>query len=63
MNKALLAIPIFAFLIISIPSIMAEPDDPVVVLETYFGEIVIEFFPDEAPNHVDNFLKLTSDGF
>ena len=35
---------------------------PVVVLETASGEIVIEFFSGDAPNHVDNFLKLTKDG-
>ena len=49
------------------PGLYAIPDafadDPVVVLETYDGDIVIEFFPTDAPNHVDNFLKLTKDGF
>jgi len=38
-------------------------ENPVVVLETNLGNIVIEFFPLDAPNHVDNFIKLTYVGF
>ncbi len=37
--------------------------DPVVILETSFGEIVIEFFPNDAPKHVKNFIKLSQTGF
>jgi peptidyl-prolyl cis-trans isomerase B (cyclophilin B) len=32
------------------------------VLETSFGEIAVELFPDKAPNHVRNFLRLASIG-
>ena len=63
MNKEFLVIPFFIFIIALIPQVNAEPNDSVVVLETWAGEIVIEFFPDDAPNHVDNFLKLSNDGF
>jgi peptidyl-prolyl cis-trans isomerase B (cyclophilin B) len=35
----------------------------VAVIETRFGEIVLEFFPDVAPGHVANFKKLASEGF
>ncbi len=37
--------------------------DPVVILETNLGEIVIGFFPNDAPNHVQNFIKLSLSGF
>lgn len=37
--------------------------DPIVILETSFGHITIEFFQNDAPNHVENFLKLASSGF
>ena len=30
--------------------------DPIVVLETNFGNIVIEFFYTDAPKHVENFI-------
>ena len=33
------------------------------VIETKFGKIVIEFFPESAPRHVDNFKKLAAMGF
>jgi len=48
--------------IILTPQTFAESNDPVVVLETSSGNIVIEFFSDDAPNHTENFLKLTKDG-
>ncbi len=33
-----------------------------VVMETSRGDIVLEFFPDKAPNHVRHFLRLTALG-
>jgi cyclophilin family peptidyl-prolyl cis-trans isomerase len=39
-----------------------DPDE-VGVLETNYGRIVIEFFPDQAPKHVANFKGLARDGF
>ncbi len=29
----------------------------------HLGEIVLRFFPDVAPGHVDNFVKLSNEGF
>ncbi len=34
-----------------------------VVIETKFGEIELRFFPEVAPKHVENFLKLSKEGF
>ena len=39
----------------------AQEDDKLVILNTSSGKIVIEFFPDDAPKHVENFIKLTED--
>jgi peptidyl-prolyl cis-trans isomerase B (cyclophilin B) len=33
------------------------------VISTQFGDIVLGFFPEKAPNHVANFLKLAESGF
>jgi len=33
------------------------------VIETKFGNITLKLFPDVAPVHVENFLKLTESGF
>ena len=34
-----------------------------VVVETTEGSMKFEFFPDKAPGHVENFVKLAEDGF
>jgi len=36
---------------------------PQAVIKTKFGDITLEFLPDKAPGHVDNFLKLAREGF
>ena len=38
-------------------------DDPVVILETNSGDITIEFFALDAPNHRTNFIVLAKSGF
>ncbi len=37
--------------------------NPVVILETNLGNITIEFFYNDAPKHVENFIKLSQSGF
>ena len=53
--------------LISIPTFgnmaFAENDDKIVIMYTNSGQLVIEFFPEDAPNTVENFLKLTESGF
>lgn len=41
----------------------AQYDDKLAVLETSQGQIVMEFFPEDAPNHVANFAELAESGF
>ena len=41
----------------------AENDDKIAVMHTSSGLLIIEFFPDDAPNTVTNFLDLTQKGF
>ena len=43
-----------------IPFAFAEYEDTLVMLKTNSGDLVIEFFPNDAPNHVENFIKLSS---
>ena len=40
-----------------------EYSDSVVVIETNLGNLAIEFFPNDAPKHVENFVKLSQSGF
>jgi peptidyl-prolyl cis-trans isomerase B (cyclophilin B) len=37
---------------------MAQAASPRAIIETRFGEIELELFPDKAPGHVKNFLDL-----
>ena len=52
---------LFIIAMTSLPYALAY--DKVVVLTTKSGELVIEFFPDDAPGTVDNFIKLVESGF
>lgn len=51
----------FLLLVVTIPA-FAQSDD-LVILQTKSGDLVIEFFPDDAPNHVENFINLTESEF
>ena len=71
MNKIIITITI-SLLFISIgnqafaqtiPSNEINIENPVVILETDLGKITIGFFPNDAPNHVKNFIKLSISGF
>jgi len=39
------------------------PGEEVAVLQTNLGRIVVRFFPDKAPKHVESFKSLVSKGF
>jgi len=42
---------------------MTDASNPLVLLETSSGEILIELFPDKAPKTVENFLAYVDSGF
>lgn len=48
---------------VQITAKMIEKAMPTGKIQTKFGDIEIEFFPDVAPKHVENFKKLASTGF
>jgi peptidyl-prolyl cis-trans isomerase B (cyclophilin B) len=58
-HKLLISIVMFTF----IAGLAIAKGKEVGIISTKFGDIVIEFFPKEAPNHVKNFKKLASSGF
>jgi len=63
MNKKIFFLPLILLIIVSTPQAFAEYEDTIVVLETDSGRLIIEFFPQFAPNHVENFVTLSEDGF
>ncbi len=55
-----------ALLASRIESVMASDSVPKTsraIIKTKFGDIEIEFYPDVAPKHVENFIKLAKEGF
>ena len=44
------------------PKVEAQKS-PRAIIKTKFGEIELKFFPELAPKHVENFIKLAKEGF
>ena len=63
MNKIIFTFTIFLILIGFGNYSFAVTEEPVVVIETSLGNIVIELFPAYATEHVKNFLALASNGY
>ena len=63
MNGKFFSILLSLLIIAITPQAFAEYEDTIVILETDSGRLIIEFFPDVAPNHVKNFVSLSEDGF
>ena len=46
------------------PAVALPPGpSPKAIIKTKFGDIHIKLYPDVAPNHVENFIKLAKSGF
>ena len=63
MNKIIIFIAVTILLVGFTNYSNAQSNEKLAILETNLGTIVIEFFSDDAPNHVENFLNLTESGF
>jgi len=63
LQKILITFTLVLVLISLTNQSFAQSDDKLVILETSQGKIVIEFFLEDAPNHVRNFMNLTESGF
>lgn len=45
------------------PEEIKKMSETTAIIETKFGNIELKFFPDVAPNHVNNFIELAKKGF
>ena len=63
MNKIIIIIAVTLLLVSFGNQSFAQSSEKLVMLETSLGTIVIEFFTQDASNHVDNFIGLTESGF
>ncbi len=57
--KSKFTLIIFTFLLVMVTVPAFAQSDDLVILHTGSGDLVIEFFPDDAPKHVENFINLT----
>ncbi len=66
LTSTLAALAAVATLLAAVPAQAQEAEatvkEKVAVLKTNHGDIVLRFFPDVAPNHVDNFMSLAANG-
>ena len=58
---SIIAVSIIGAMII--PNAFSEYEEKIVVLETRSGILIIQLFPDDAPNTVDNFVELVESGY
>ena len=66
--KKIILLFIFSLILVSSTSYVyalgiTSIDDPLVILETTQGEIIIEFFSIDAPKHTENFILLSKTGY
>jgi len=71
MRKMMFGLLFGVMLVSCIPIVFAQSalldtydnSDILVLVKTRSGNLLIEFFPDDAPNHVENFITLADSGF
>jgi peptidyl-prolyl cis-trans isomerase B (cyclophilin B) len=63
LSRIVMIIVVSLFLVSFTSYSFAQTSEKLVVLETNLGSITIEFFSNDAPNHIDNFIGLTESGF
>lgn len=54
---------IWVLFLIIIPSLVLAQEEPIVIIETTFGDITAELYPSSAPLAVENFLQYMKSGF
>ena len=61
--KKVFLIPILILTIVGVFLMTYEKESEVAVISTNFGDMVIEFYPDLAPMHVESFIALTNEEY
>jgi peptidyl-prolyl cis-trans isomerase B (cyclophilin B) len=62
MNR-LLGLILLTVLVIGVLFMSTEKENNVAVISTNFGDMVVEFYPDIAPMHVDSFMALANEEY
>ena len=63
-QRSILVLTLLTVILVIVPMhASAQSENMMATVETKSGNFVIEFFPDVAPSHVNNFITLSQDGF
>jgi peptidyl-prolyl cis-trans isomerase B (cyclophilin B) len=62
MNRVL-GLILLTLLVIGVLFMSTEKENNVAVISTNFGDMVVEFYPDIAPMHVDSFMALANEEY
>ena len=54
---------LICLILIGVLFMSCSKDDSVAVISTKFGDMVVEFYPDVAPMHVESFTILANEGY
>jgi peptidyl-prolyl cis-trans isomerase B (cyclophilin B) len=61
--KRVLGFILLTLLVIGVLFMSTEKENNVAVISTNFGDMVVEFYPDIAPMHVDSFMALANEEY
>ena len=61
--KKILGLILLTLLVIGVLFMTYEKENDVAVISTNFGDMVVEFYPDIAPMHVDSFIALINEEY
>ena len=61
--KKVLGLLLLTLLVIGVLFMTYEKENDVAVISTNFGDMVVEFYPDIAPMHVDSFIALINEEY
>ena len=61
--KRVLGIILLTLLVIGVLFMTIEKENNVAVISTNFGDMVVEFYPDIAPMHVESFMALVNEEY
>ena len=61
--KRVLGIILLTLLVIGVLFMSTEKENNVAVISTNFGDMVVEFYPDIAPMHVESFMALANEEY
>ena len=61
--KRVLGFILLTLLVIGVLFMTTEKENNVAIISTNFGDMIVEFYPDIAPMHVESFMALANEEY